>query len=68
MEKANMFWALLKESVIISGILALALVGALIYMAIMGMEIPEILAALAGTAVGFFMGGKAKVAAEVLKK
>lgn len=61
------FWELLRESVIISGVLALALIGGVIYLAVTAQPIPEILAALAGTAVGYFMGGKAKTAIEIAR-
>jgi hypothetical protein len=62
------FWDLYEKNVIISGVLGLALAGAVIYLAVSGQEIPEVLAGLAGTAVGYFFGaGKAKATAQVLR-
>lgn len=54
----NKFWELLEKSVIVSGILAIAVVGAIVYLAVVGQPIPEILTALGGTIVGFFFGAK----------
>jgi len=62
------FWELFEKNVVISGALGLALGGAVIYLAITGQPIPEFLAGLAGTAVGYFFGsGKAKETAQVIR-
>ena len=64
----NTWISLLRESVIISGTLALALVGGVIYLAVTGEPIPEILAALAGAATGYFFGtGKPQTAVAAIK-
>jgi len=52
------FWTLLRESVIVQGILTLGLWGTIIYMAICGIEIPEILAAGGYSILGFWFGTK----------
>jgi len=49
---------LLKSSVLIQGTMALAGFGAIVYLAIGGEPIPEILAALVGTMIGFYFGTK----------
>lgn len=63
----NKFWDLFEKNVVISGLLALGLGGAVVYLAVAGQPIPEVLAGLTGTVVGYFFGaGKAKTAARVL--
>jgi hypothetical protein len=63
------FWQLFEKNVIISGALALALVGVVVYLAATGQPIPEIVAGLAGTVIGYFFGaGKATVVANVVRK
>lgn len=52
------FWALLDKSTIISGFIAVAVVGGVVYMAITGQEIPELLGNAALIIVGFFFGSK----------
>lgn len=52
------FWDLLKESVIFSGIITVALTGAAVYLWVTGQQVPEELYLLLGTVVGFFFGGK----------
>lgn len=52
--------ALLKSSVLIQGTMALAGFGAIVYLAIAGRPIPEILAALVGSMIGFYFGTKNK--------
>ena len=52
------FWELLEKSVIVSGMIALGVLGAVIYMAVTGQEIPELLGNAALIIVGFFFGAK----------
>lgn len=52
------FWTLLHESVIVQGIITLALLGVCIYLWIARVEIPPALSALTTMAVGFFFGSK----------
>lgn len=54
------FIELLKSSVLIQGTMALAGFGAIVYLAIIGRPIPEILAALVGSMIGFYFGTKNK--------
>lgn len=64
----NKFWDLFEKNVVISGALALGFCGAVIYLGVTGQPIPEILAAMAGTVVGYFFGaGKAKDAVAVIR-
>ena len=54
----NKMILLLKSSVLIQGTMALAGFGAIVYLAIVGRPIPEILAALVGSMIGFYFGTK----------
>ena len=45
---------LLKE-VVIPGVITVSLVGAVIYLAVTGQDIPELLSAFAGTGIGYFL-------------
>ncbi len=47
-----------KTSSLIQGVMALAGFGVICYLAIIGRPIPEILAALVGTIVGYYFGTK----------
>jgi hypothetical protein len=49
---------LFRESVIMRGLLALVVTGAVIYMLLTGMTVPPELYALLGTAWGFFFGSQ----------
>ena len=62
------FWEMLDKSVVISGALAVILVGGCVVMAVVGRPIPEAIVGFAGMACGYFFGaGKAKEAAVVLR-
>jgi hypothetical protein len=52
------FWKLVKESIIIRAIIALALVGTACYLTIIGREIPDWLYVTTGTVVGSFFGSR----------
>jgi len=52
------FWDALKQSLIISGIIALALLGSIVYLAVTGQEIPSILAEGFTLVLGFYFGSK----------
>lgn len=58
----NKFWDLMEKNVLVSSLLAAGLVGTVVYLAIAGQEIPEIISALAGTVVGYFFGAKTQAA------
>lgn len=49
---------LFKSSAIIQGFMALAGFGVICYLAAVGRPIPEIIAALVGTIVGYYFGTK----------
>lgn len=61
------FWELMEKNVLVSSLLAAGLVGAVIYLAVTGRPIPEIISALAGTVVGYFFGAKVQQAASARK-
>ena len=62
------FWALYEKNVVISGVLAIVLVGTACYMFVRSMPIPPLLAATRGSVVGYFFGaGKATAAVAVIK-
>jgi len=62
------FWELYEKNVVISGVLAVLLVFAVVYLAVTGQPIPEVLAGLTGTVIGYFFGaGKASAGFQVLK-
>lgn len=52
------FWRLMEKNVLVSSLLAVGLVSTVIYLAVTAQPIPEIIAALAGTVVGYFFGAK----------
>lgn len=56
------FWELMEKNVLVSSLLAAGLVGAVIFLAVTGKPIPEIIAALCGTVVGYFFGAKVQQA------
>jgi len=62
------FWELLAKSTITQTVLSVGLVGAVIFLSVTGQPVPEILSALAGTAVGFFFGAKTTQAAQTRSK
>jgi len=49
---------LLQSSVIISGALALGIAGAIVYLAVTGQPIPDVLATAFATIIGFFFGAR----------
>jgi len=60
------FLDLLAESVIVSGIIALACIGAVVYLAVVGQPIPDVLVNICMIVVGFFFGGKVQQAQDNL--
>jgi hypothetical protein len=63
------FWQLLKESVLVQGLITLALVGAVIYLSCAGLEIPTIVETSTGLVLGYYFGSKAQmiIAAQKVK-
>jgi hypothetical protein len=58
----NKFIDLLAESVIIQGILTLAVVGTWLYMLATSVPVPDTLNNILGIVVGFYFGGKVSLA------
>jgi len=54
----NRFWDLLEKSTLVSGLIALGITFAIIYMAIAGFPIPDLLGNSALIIIGFFFGAK----------
>lgn len=52
------FWDLVERSVIVQSLLPLAFGGAVIYLSVVGREVPELLAHLTWACVSFWMGTK----------
>lgn len=52
------FWDLVKESVIVQGVVTVAFTATLCYLYVMGQEVPSTLIQFAGVAVGYFFGAK----------
>jgi len=62
------FWDLYEKNVVISGFLAIVLVGTACFMFVKGMPIPPLLAGILGSVIGYFFGaGKATDAITVIK-
>lgn len=57
------FWDALKQSVVISGIISLGLLGTIIYLAVVGQEIPTILTEGFTLVLGFHFGSKVQAVA-----
>ena len=67
------FWDLLEQSVLVQGLVTVALVFAVIYMAVTSREIPEGLFGMALLALGYYFGSKTQLtgkqaAQEVIKQ
>lgn len=54
----NKFWDLLEKSTIVSGFIATAVTTAVLYLAVTGQVIPELLGNAALIIIGFFFGAK----------
>ena len=52
----NKFWSLVETSVIVSGLIALVLIGSMCYLAVTQQEIPNTLSDATMVVVGFFFG------------
>lgn len=60
------FYDLLRESVIMQGVLAVMFGGVVCYMYATGQEVPDGLLTLLGAIIGFYFGGKTIVGAQKL--
>ena len=56
------FWDLLDKSTLVSGIIALALVGTCCYLWATGQPVPDLLASVLSVVIGFFFGAKTQKA------
>ena len=54
------FWDLVGQSVIVQGVVTMALVFACIYMAIIGQEIPQLISTSTLVALGYYFGSKSQ--------
>jgi len=60
----NLFLELLRESVIMRGILAVLVVGAWVYMTIAQQPVPDAFMSIGGVVVGYFFGSRPVAAVE----
>ena len=64
----NMFWKLLEQSTLISGVIALGLIGTACYCVVFGVELPDFFVVALGTVIGYFFSEKsAKTQARIAK-
>lgn len=52
------FWDLVKQSVIVQGVVTIAFVGTVCYLYAMGKEVPSTLIQFTAVVVGYFFGAK----------
>ena len=62
------FWDLLDRSVIVQGVTTLVLVGACVYLCVVGQPIPELLGDATMLALGFYFGTKVQHDIHTLSK
>ena len=58
MKTGERFWDAMNKSIVVSSVLALLVCLAIVYLAIMGREVPEVLTLGFGTILGFFFGAR----------
>ena len=58
MKTGEGFWDAMSKSVVMSGVLALLVVGAVVYLAVAQVGVPEVLTLAMGTILGFFFGSR----------
>lgn len=68
MKPPTTFWTLLRESVIMQGLLTLMLGGTLCYLYVAGREVPSDLSKLTFAVVAFWMGSKSQHAIEASRR
>jgi hypothetical protein len=66
--KMDKFWQLMKESVIVQGLITLMVLGAWLYLVVSLVPIPPSLELIVGTVIGFYFGGKSQLAISNYKK
>ena len=52
------FWSAFEKSLILQGILTIALAGAVIYLTVRGEAVPDVLSVSFGTVIGYFFANK----------
>ena len=62
------FWALMKESTIMQGVLTLSLWGTVIYLVVVGQPVPDLIAMGATSILGFWFGTKVQAGIEASKR
>jgi len=61
-DNVSKFWELLQESVIVQGLVTVALVGTLCTMFLMGRTVPDLLMQITLLVLGFWFGAKSQYA------
>lgn len=64
MKKVSKFWELLEESVLIQAIMALGMLGSIIYLVVAQLPVPDILVNGFLLILGFYFGSKSTVEAK----
>lgn len=54
----HQFWELLKQSVIIQGLITVMLIGTICYLALSGKIIPQFIEDITALVIGFYFGAK----------
>jgi len=62
------FWDLAEKSTIVSGFIAIGITAAIIYLAVAGQPIPDLLGNSALIIIGFFFGSKAQGTANLIAR
>ena len=62
------FWELLKESVLVQGIITLVLLSVISYLTIAGKPVPELLGSALMLVLGFYFGTKSQSAIDRYRK
>ena len=55
------FWELFRESVVVQGLMAIVSIGAIVYLAVTGRTIPDVLVGIVMAIVGFYFGSKRRL-------
>jgi len=58
------FWDLLERSVILQGTLTLVFAGVVVYLIVVGRDVPEIVGYALSTILGFYFGSKSQLQIE----
>ena len=58
MKSGDRFWDAMNKSIVVSSVLALIVVGAVVFLAVTQKVVPEVLTLAMGTILGFFFGAR----------